>query len=65
MTVSGRVEHMGHLFYSDKPHVILIMIYSDTRMAELGGEGEVQRRRYAAWQLNFDRILSELKKPSA
>lgn len=64
-TVSGHVEQMNRLFYSDKPHVILIMIYSDTRLAELGGEGEVQRCRYIEWQHNFDMMLSERKKLSA
>jgi Holliday junction resolvase RusA-like endonuclease len=53
-TVSGRVEHIGRLFYSGEPHVVLIMIYSDTRLAELGSEQEVQRRRYIDWQKNFD-----------
>ncbi len=61
-TVNGRVEHIGPLFYSGKPHVVLIMIYSDARLAELGGEHEVQRRRYAAWQENFDKMVHQLKK---
>ncbi len=60
-TVSGRVEYLGRLFYSEKPHVVLIMIYSDTRLAELGGEKEVQRHRYIEWQRNFDRMLLEIK----
>jgi hypothetical protein len=62
--VSGRVEHVGRLFYSDKSHVVLIMVYSDTRLAELGGEKEVQNRRYNEWQQNFDTMLSDLKKRS-
>lgn len=60
--VSGRVEHVGRLFYSDKSHIVLIMVYSDTRLAELGGEKEVQNRRYIEWQHNFDTMLSNLKK---
>ncbi|MBI3249484.1 MAG: hypothetical protein HYZ50_23530 [Deltaproteobacteria bacterium] len=57
-TVSGKVEHLGRLFYSNRKHMVLIMIYSDSRLAELGGEQEIQRRRYLEWQLNFDRMLS-------
>ena len=60
-TVSGRVEHLGRLLYSAKSHVLLIMIYSDTRLAELGGENEVQRRRYVEWQKNFDEMLLHAK----
>jgi len=63
-TVNGRVEHIGRLFYSCKPHVVLLMIYSDTRLAELGGEHEVQRRRYIEWEKNFDEMLSQIKRPS-
>jgi hypothetical protein len=64
-TASGRVEHIGRLFYSAKPHVILIMIYSDTRLAELGGEQKVQLRRYREWQEDFDEMLSRAKRKPA
>jgi Holliday junction resolvase RusA-like endonuclease len=63
--VEGRAEYMGRLFYPNKPHVLLIRIYSDTRLAELGGEQEVQRRRYVEWQRNFDEWLARAKGPSA
>ncbi len=63
-TVSGRVEQLGRLFYSDKSHVVLIMIYSDTRLAEIGGDEKVQRRRDVEWKHNFEKVLSELKKSS-
>lgn len=63
--ISGLVEHMSRLFYSGKPHVVLIMIYSDTRLRELGGEQEVQRRRYLEWQRTFDQMLSQIKKKFA
>ncbi len=59
--VYGRVEHMGRLFYSPHPDVVLIMIYSDTRLAELGGEQEVQRKRLEAWQRDFDQTLARIK----
>ena len=65
LKIGGRVEYMGRLFYSNKPHVLLIMIYSDTRLAELGGEEEVQRRRYVEWQRNFDELLARAKGTSA
>lgn len=61
---SGRVEHLGRLFYSDKSHIVLIMIYSDTRLSELGGEEKVRDSRYLKWQQNFDREISELKERS-
>jgi Endodeoxyribonuclease RusA len=60
-TVHGRVEHMGRLFYSPHPDVVLIMLYSDTRLAELGGEDEVQRQRYEAWQRDFEQTLAQLR----
>lgn len=63
--VSGRVEHMARLFFSGQPHVILIVIYSDARLHELGGEHEVQCRRYLEWQRNFDQMLSQIRKESA
>jgi len=43
--VDGRVEHMGTLFYTSEKHVILISIYSDVRLMELGGEKKVSERR--------------------
>jgi hypothetical protein len=52
---------MGRLFYSQHPDVVLIMIYSDTRLAELGGEQEVQRKRYEAWQRDFEHTLARIK----
>jgi Holliday junction resolvase RusA-like endonuclease len=61
LKIGGQVEYMGRLFYSNKPHVLLIMIYSDTRLAELGGEQEVQRQRYVEWQRNFDELLARVK----
>jgi hypothetical protein len=51
---------MGRLFFSGKAHVVLIMVYSDTRLADLGGEHEVQRRRYVEWQTNFAELLSKV-----
>ena len=65
LKIGGRVEHIGQLFYSKKPHVLLIMIYSDTRLAELGGEQEVQRRRYVEWQRNFDELRASAKGTTA
>jgi len=59
--VAGRVEHMGRLFYSPHPDVVLIMIYSDSRLHELGGEAEVQRQRYEAWQREFDATLGVIR----
>jgi Holliday junction resolvase RusA-like endonuclease len=60
--VNGRVEQMGRLFYSPNDHVVLIMVYSDSRLAELGGEKEVQRRRYEEWQREFDSTMASMRK---
>jgi len=60
-SVDGRIEHMGRLFYSPHDHVVLIMIYSDSRLAELGGETEVMRRRYEEWQQAFDKAVGSLR----
>lgn len=63
--VHGRVEHMGRLFYSPNPDVVLVMIYSGTRLADLGGEQEVQRQRYEAWQRDFERTLAQIREEPA
>jgi len=43
--LSGRVEYLGPLFYSGDSHLLLISIYSDTCLAEHGGEETLGRRR--------------------
>ena len=43
--VDGRVEHMGQLFFTEDKHVVLICVYSDSRLNELGGEQAVCRKR--------------------
>lgn len=63
--VNGRVEHMSKLFYSPQPDVVLIMIYSDARLAEMGGEQEVQRRRFEAWQRDFEQTLARIRENRA
>ena len=59
--IHGQVEHMGRLFYSPHDHVVLIRVYSDSRLADLGGEREVQRRRYEGWQRDFDAALTAVR----
>jgi hypothetical protein len=65
LKIGGRVEYISQLLYSKRPHVLLIMVYSDTRLAELGGEKEVQRRRYEEWQRNFCELLLRAKATTA
>lgn len=55
--VNGRVEHIGRLFYTPHPHVVLIRIYSDTRLAELGGPAVVGQKRYEQHERDFDAAL--------
>jgi hypothetical protein len=57
--VHGRVEHIGRLFYTTHPHVVLIRIYSDTRLAELGGAPVVQQKRYEEFERGFDAALRD------
>jgi hypothetical protein len=52
--VDGRVEYMGQLFYSGRSDVLLIAVYSDTRLAELGGEATVKERRSKEWERDFN-----------
>src|SRR5439155_12728238 len=55
--VNGRVEHIGRLFYTHVPHVVLIRIYSDSRLGELGGEATVQQKRYEEHERRFDAAI--------
>ena len=57
--VKGRVEHMGRLFYTPHPHVVLIVIYSDSRLTEMGGASIVQQRRYEEFDRNFNAALRD------
>jgi Holliday junction resolvase RusA-like endonuclease len=59
--VDGRVEYMSRLFQSPDPDVVLILIYSDQRLRELGGEAEVQRSRYEQWQREFQDSLEKAR----
>ncbi len=43
--VDGRVEYMGQLFFTEDKHMVLICVYSDTRLNELGGEEAVRKKR--------------------
>jgi Holliday junction resolvase RusA-like endonuclease len=57
--VTGRVEHIQRLFYTAQPHVLLISIYSDTRLAELGGESVVTHRRYIEFEREYEARLRQ------
>lgn len=52
--VEGRAEEMAKLLRSPSPDVVLVKIYSDARIAELGGEEAVKRQHYEAWKRDFD-----------
>ena len=47
--VAGRVEYVGRLFYSGRADTVLVCIYSDSRLADLGGEQAVRDERYRDW----------------
>ena len=46
-TMAGVVEHLDGLFYHNHQHVILIALYSDSRLAQLGGAEAVIKKRGA------------------
>ncbi len=58
LQIEGRVELMGRLFYSGKPHVLVIRIFSNSRLEELGGEQVLLQKRYLEWQRSFDRLIA-------
>lgn len=43
--VDGRVELMGQLFHAGNSDTLLVAVYSDTRLNELGGEKTVKKQR--------------------
>lgn len=52
-TVYGRVEHLWGLLDSRHQDVLLISVYSDSRLDELGGKEAVERIRYEEWSRQF------------
>ncbi len=58
--VSGRVENMGRLFRTPSKDVLLISIYSDSRLQKLGGEQAVQSRRLEEWSKEHRQMEEEL-----
>jgi Holliday junction resolvase RusA-like endonuclease len=57
--VTGRIDHLARLLYTPQPHVVLIRIYSDDRLKEMGGAPVVQQRRYEEHQRTFDQALRD------
>lgn len=57
--LSGRVEHISRLFYSSDVDVLLIAVYSDSRLLELGGEDNVKRKRVKEWEKDFTRLCRQ------
>lgn len=53
-TLSGYVEDMGPLLYSNREHAVQIAIYSDIRMTELGGEDSIRKRRNEEFERRFN-----------
>ena len=57
--ISGRVEHMGRLLYSSDVDVLLIAIYSDTRLGELGGEEARKQYYFDEWERDFNSAIKD------
>lgn len=62
--LEGRVEYMGDLFYTKNEHVLLISIYSDSRLSELGGESKIEKIRFQEWQEEHNKKLKRLTNQS-
>lgn len=45
MRVQGYAQYLGPLIYSETDHAVLVAIYSDSRLIELGGEEKVRADR--------------------
>ena len=48
--VAGRVEYYGKLFLSGNPDMLLICVYSDSRLQFLGGEAAIRENRLRDWE---------------
>ena len=57
--ITGLVEYMGHLFDSPDEDVLLIAIYSDSRLHELGGKEAVKKKRFEEWEKEFSKAASK------
>jgi hypothetical protein len=58
--VDGLVQYMGQLFHSCKSDVLLVVIYSDTRLSELGGEAMVKEKRFKEWEREINERFQSL-----
>jgi Holliday junction resolvase RusA-like endonuclease len=56
--LKGRADEMYHLLFSESEDVVLIALYSDSRLQELGGEEGAQRLRLLQWQRELE-LLEE------
>ena len=59
--IGGLVQHMGELFYSGED-VVLINIYADARVAELGGREKLENDRKRQWEIEFESKLNTIRK---
>ena len=63
-TVNGRVELLGRLFFSPHPNVVLIRLYSDTRLTELGGAPTLRHQRFEQHEREFNEALRATTTPT-
>jgi Holliday junction resolvase RusA-like endonuclease len=45
MQIQGYAQYLAPLIYSDSDHAVLVAIYSDSRLKDLGGEKKVREER--------------------
>lgn len=60
-TLAGMVDHIQKLFYSNVPHVVLVSIYSDSRLAELGGPELIKAQRSKERMAEVDEMIRKAK----
>ena len=48
--LSARAEHIGRILESGNQDIVLVLMYSDQRLSELGGESVVAAQRLARWE---------------
>ncbi len=56
--LAGYVEDLGPLLYIDRDDAVQIAIYSDKRLAELGGESVLQKQRNEEFEKRFGEAMN-------
>jgi Holliday junction resolvase RusA-like endonuclease len=55
--VKGHAEDLAELMYSGREDAVQIVIYSDSRLEELGGEDKVKKKRFEEFNSKWEKTL--------